>query len=60
MPPVGAGGASVHVGTDAPDSYKEGDLWFNTTETELTLYVYDGSVWVLRTTRQPGRHRQPC
>ena len=40
------GGASVHVGTDAPDSYKEGDLWFNTTETELTLYVYDGSVWV--------------
>ena len=46
MPPVEAGGASVHVGTEAPDSYKEGDLWFNTTDTELTLYVYDGSVWV--------------
>ena len=26
--------------------FHEGDLWFNTNETELTLYVYDGSVWV--------------
>ena len=39
-------GASVHVGADAPDDYGVGDLWFNTTDTELTLYVYDGSVWV--------------
>ena len=39
-------GSNVHVGEDAPDAYEVGDLWFNTTDTELTLYVYDGSVWV--------------
>ena len=43
---VGGQGSNVHVGADAPDAYELGDLWFNTTDTELTLYVYDGSVWV--------------
>ena len=46
MPPVGTGSTSVDVSGDAPDTPKTGDLWFNTTDTELTLYVYDGSVWV--------------
>ena len=44
---VGTGtGSSVEVGDDAPDTPDVGDLWFCSLDTELTLYIFDGTVWV--------------
>ena len=36
----------VDLGDDPPDTPKEGDLWYDTKEEELTLYIYTGKVWV--------------
>ena len=38
---------NVHVGVSAPrPPFTEGQLWFSTEETELTLFIYDGNDWV--------------
>ena len=36
----------VELGDDPPDNPKEGDLWYDTKEEELTLYIWTGKVWV--------------
>ena len=36
----------VELGDDPPDTPKEGDLWYDTKEEELTLYIWTGKVWV--------------
>ena len=36
----------VEIGDDPPDNPKEGDLWYDTHEDDLTLYIWTGSVWV--------------
>jgi hypothetical protein len=38
------GGA--HVAPNPPVPAEEGRLWFSNDETDLTLYIYDGAVWV--------------
>ena len=48
----------VELGDDPPDTPKEGDLWYDTKEEELTLYIWTGKVWVpSRPTCKPGWHR---
>ncbi|MBP05074.1 MAG: hypothetical protein CMA72_09870 [Euryarchaeota archaeon] len=42
----GEGGASVEVGETPPIASGLGDLWYCTAADDLTLYVYDGAVWV--------------
>ena len=39
----GGGGASVEVGTSAPSSPSEGDLWYNSTLGRTFVYYNDGS-----------------
>ena len=39
-----AGGA--HIGVVPPTPAEEGQLWFNNSEDELTLYIYTGANWV--------------
>ena len=39
-----AGGA--HIGVVPPMPAEEGQLWFNNSEDELTLYIYTGANWV--------------
>jgi len=41
-----AGGASVTTGDTAPASPSDGNLWFNTTEAELYVYVDAEGAWV--------------
>jgi len=36
----------LDVSDTAPDAPQTGQLWFSTKSDELTLYVYDGAVWV--------------
>lgn len=36
----------VELGDDPPENPKEGDLWYDTKEEELTLYIWTGKVWV--------------
>ena len=36
----------VDLGDDPPDNPKEGDLWYDTREEQLTLYIWTGKVWV--------------
>ena len=51
---VWAGGAWAKVSADGgatidtipPIPAEEGQLWFNNSEEELTLYIYDGAAWV--------------
>ena len=38
--------AGVTVSDSPPPSPEEGMLWFNSSENELTLYIFEGSVWV--------------
>ena len=40
---AGGGGASVEVGTSAPSSPSEGDLWYNSTLGRTFVYYNDGS-----------------
>jgi len=40
------GGASVEIGETSPATPEKGDLWFCTAPDDLTLYIYDGDVWV--------------
>ena len=42
----GGGGASVVVAENPPLTPSVGDLWFCTAADDLTLYVYDSTVWV--------------
>ena len=43
----GESGPPVYVGEDAPpNTAQTGQLWFCTSPDDLTLYVYDGAVWV--------------
>ena len=45
---IGAGdsGPPVFVGeNEPPGTPQEGELWYCTVETELTLYIYTGTVW---------------
>ena len=41
---AGAGGASVHIGTTPPQTFNEGDLWFD--NVNVHFYTYDGTYWV--------------
>ena len=36
----------VEIGDTPPDDAKVGDLWFDTTEDSLTLFLYTGDEWV--------------
>lgn len=42
----GTGGASIEVSDTAPASPSDGNLWFNTTEAELYVYVAAEGAWV--------------
>ena len=43
----GESGPPVYVGEDEPPGTPQtGELWYCTAETELTLYIYTGTVWV--------------
>ena len=42
---VSAEGGAV-IDTVPPVPAEKGQLWFNNSEDELTLYIYDGAVWV--------------
>ncbi len=44
-PPTG-GGTNVAVSDSAPRNPQQGQLWFNTNDTELTLYIYYDGVFV--------------
>jgi hypothetical protein len=41
-----SGSSGVAVNDDAPNNPDTGQLWFNTRDTELTLYIYYDGVWV--------------
>lgn len=38
------GGAAVHIGTTPPETFNEGDLWFD--NVNVHFYTYDGTYWV--------------
>lgn len=42
----GGGDASIKVSATAPDPAEDGDLWFNTTQAELYVYVDAESAWI--------------
>jgi hypothetical protein len=42
----GGGDASIEVSATAPDPAEDGDLWFNTTQAELYVYVDAESAWI--------------
>ena len=42
----GGGDASIEVSATAPDPAEDGDLWFNTTQAELYVYVAAESAWI--------------
>jgi hypothetical protein len=46
QPPQGGPGAGVVVSDNAPKDIETGQLWFNTRDSELTLYIYYDGVWV--------------
>jgi hypothetical protein len=46
QPPQGGSGGGVVVSDNAPKDIETGQLWFNTRDTELTLYIYYDGVWV--------------
>ena len=42
----GESGPPVYVGEDEPPGTpQEGELWYSTKDTELTLFIYTGTVW---------------
>ena len=46
--PISAGdsGPPVYVGEDEPpNTPQEGELWYSTKETDLTLFIYTGTTW---------------
>ena len=43
---AGGGDASIKVSATAPSSAEDGDLWFNTTQAELYVYVDAESAWI--------------
>ena len=42
----GGGDASIEVSDTAPDPAEDGDLWFNTTQAELYVYVDAENAWI--------------
>ena len=42
----GGGDASIKVSATAPDPAEDGDLWFNTTQAELYVYVDAENAWI--------------
>ena len=51
----------VELGDDPPDTPKEGDLWYDTREEQLTLYIWTEGLGPSGPSRKPGWHRgQHC
>ena len=43
--PSGGGSYAVAIADTPPENGKSGDTWFDSTEGEGSLYIYDGDVW---------------